>query len=143
MSRRKRRKTRPVPRGFPVFVVIGFMVLFGAIGFGVWKVWPTVRDRARAVLSRVVDLPKNHVAAREKMRETPPAPESDEPRATPEPKRSQSLESRLVRRNAELAAEVQRLRGEVERKNELLLQREEELKEIKLRLLIHEKTQNQ
>jgi uncharacterized protein YlxW (UPF0749 family) len=125
MATRRRRKVVPTPPFSPYLVatLVG-AVGIATLGFLLWRAWPTIVKQWKAATASATL--KKDGEARSGSRASAESP-------------AEAL-ARLKKENESLREANSRLREQVKRTSETLAQKNAELDELKLRLLILEKT---
>jgi hypothetical protein len=111
---------------------------FVAVAFGVWSMWPTLRKQAQTVLTRFTGESAKSKPSENQAQTRRPTTS----RPTGAPAATAKIDSELRQRNLQLLNENQRLREQLEETSRTLARKEEELNELKLQLLIRQKTRD-
>lgn len=110
-------------------VIVLTIAAFALLGFSVWRAWP--------VISRQVALVKAKVERSKKVSKSRAAAAGKTSGAAVV---SRDLLARLKKENASLREENRRLRSRLERTSAAVAEKQAEIEELKLRLLILERT---
>ena len=146
MARRRRRKPLLSPRVFPYLIALVLLIAVTGVGYAIWRAQPAFLRRLRA---RTADLVAHRSDADRDEAERPVKATRSEKERTPTPASAASEAevrqlkneiSTLREENHQLRETLQRTQATLENTSETLAQKNTELDDLKLRLLIRAKT---
>lgn len=140
MARRRRRKPWFRFRFLPYLIAFVLVAVISGLCYAVWLAQPSFLRQLR---TKTGDLLTRQPRTKQDRREEPERKSSESPRSrvsSDENGRLKKEAERLKAENADLRLEINRLRNELQRTSEALVQKNTEIDDLKLRLLIRQKT---